>query len=90
MNRSTPVKCDSHKTLELANLLVERLERLPPDSVWARRASGSRGALLRLIDCVSNEPSTTLLPYTSQLERLKRQIEFSFDLLEKAARELSE
>ncbi len=30
-------------------LLTERLEKLSPDSIWARRASGVRGTLLKLL-----------------------------------------
>ena len=31
-------------------MLTERLERISVDSVWAHRASGVRGSLLRLLD----------------------------------------
>ena len=31
-------------------MLTERLERISADSVWAHRASGVRGSLLRLLD----------------------------------------
>ena len=34
--------------LEEAKQLVAYMEKLKPDSVWARRASGTRGSLLRL------------------------------------------
>ncbi len=32
-----------------ARLVIGRLERLTPDSLWARKASGCRGTLLRLV-----------------------------------------
>ncbi len=35
------------KTLETINILLDRLERLSADSVWAHQASGLRGSLLR-------------------------------------------
>ena len=31
-------------------MLTERLERISADSVWAHRASGVRGSLLRLLE----------------------------------------
>lgn len=40
-----------HQTdLELIRMLTDRLERISADSVWAHRASGVRGALLRILD----------------------------------------
>ena len=36
--------------LELLRLLTSRLERLSADSRWARRASGLRGSLLKVLD----------------------------------------
>jgi len=35
--------------LRLARMLAERLERISADSVWAHKASGVRGALLRVL-----------------------------------------
>jgi len=31
-------------------MLVERLERIPADSIWAHRASGVRGELIRMLE----------------------------------------
>lgn len=36
--------------IHLLRMLTERLERISADSVWAHRASGVRGSLLRLLD----------------------------------------
>jgi hypothetical protein len=36
--------------LQLVRMLSERLERISADSIWAHRASGVRGSLLRLLD----------------------------------------
>jgi hypothetical protein len=38
------------KNLELARVLIARLERLSADSYWAHRASGIRGSLLRWVE----------------------------------------
>lgn len=31
-------------------MLIERLEHIPADSIWAHRASGVRGSLMRMIE----------------------------------------
>jgi len=36
--------------LQLIKMLADRLERISADSVWAHRASGLRGAMLRTLD----------------------------------------
>jgi len=36
--------------LRLIRMLIERLERISADSVWAHRASGVRGSLLRMLE----------------------------------------
>jgi hypothetical protein len=38
-------------------MLSEHLERISADSIWAHRASGVLGLLLRLLDEASNESS---------------------------------
>ena len=59
------------------------LERLSADSVWAHRASGLRGSLLRdLAGLESRQPTPT---ESSELNRL---VQIGFDILEKAAREI--
>jgi len=40
--------------LQLIRMLTDRLERISADSVWAHRASGLRGALLRTLDQLQN------------------------------------
>ncbi|NWG33208.1 MAG: hypothetical protein HXY42_02100 [Chloroflexi bacterium] len=36
--------------LRLLRMLTERLERISADSIWAHRASGVRGSLLRMLE----------------------------------------
>lgn len=66
---------------ELLRMLARRLERLNVDSLWARRASGTRGNIIRLaaeIDAgVEIDPT-----------RLKPLIERAFKVLEHAAQEI--
>ena len=38
----------------LMELLITRLERISADSYWAHRASGVRGALIRLLDGIDS------------------------------------
>lgn len=41
---------DDERLYEQARLIVQRLERISVDSIWARRSSGHRGALLHWIE----------------------------------------
>lgn len=77
--------------LEQAELLVSRLERLSADSIWAHRASGYRGALLRSIAQVRNELSAGTKKQNGEAQELKylaNLLENGYDLLERAAREI--
>ena len=67
--------------VELLRLLTARLERLSVDSIWARRASGLRGSLIKALESVdSGEPVST--------DHLDLLIENSFQILRNAAREI--
>jgi hypothetical protein len=67
--------------VELLRLLTTRLERLSVDSIWARRASGLRGSLIKALESMeSDQPSTP--------EVLDLLIEHSFEILRNAAREI--
>jgi hypothetical protein len=68
-----------------AQLLLSRLERLSADSIWAHRASGVRGALLKMIDCLAANPD--LLKNEIELKKYRQLIKWGFFLLEKAAQE---
>jgi hypothetical protein len=67
--------------ITLLRLLSSRLERLSADSHWARRASGTRGSLLKALEAAEGGQ----VPPDEQLDML---IERSFDLLRKAAYEI--
>lgn len=77
---------------EWARFLVAKLERLSADSVWAHRASGLRGALLRnLADYEkrsSDDASAGDEVNDQNLEQFDRLIVSAFDILEKAAKEI--
>jgi hypothetical protein len=66
-------------------LLISRLERLSADSVWAHRASGLRGALLRVLEVWETNPDRL---YIEELVRLQDLVDYGFRLVENAAKEL--
>ncbi|HXF86245.1 MAG TPA: hypothetical protein VNK49_12735 [Anaerolineales bacterium] len=47
------------RDLQLIRMLSERLEHIPADTVWARRASGVRRSLLRYLDFPDGPPATS-------------------------------
>jgi hypothetical protein len=69
------------KQVQLLRLLIARLERLSADSHWARRASGLRGNIVRLLEEVDS--GREVLP-----ARLELLTEAAFDILRKAAQDI--
>ncbi len=78
--RYNPLMSDPRQ-VELLRLLVARLERLSADSHWARRASGTRGNLLKVLEEIDSGQVVVS-------ERLDRLVEAAFDLLRRAAQEI--
>ena len=76
------------KQIELGHMLVARLEKLSPDSRWARRASGVRGNLLKLLDELQEQMNQGQAVQSPDMLRLESLINFGFFILEKAAREI--
>ncbi|GAB4492313.1 MAG: hypothetical protein OHK0031_15340 [Anaerolineales bacterium] len=75
-----PASAESPRLI-LLRRLTARLERLSVDSIWARRASGLRGSLLKALSAAeSGSP-----PADEALDLL---IERSFEILSKSAREI--
>jgi hypothetical protein len=68
------------KNLYVTSLLLQRLERIPADSIWAHRASGVRGSLLKL---------TEKLEKGQEVEEpiMKFLISYGYQILERVARE---
>jgi len=64
----------------LIRLLLARLERISADSIWAHRASGVRGRLLREMEKIE---TNHYIP-TDETYKL---VNASFHILEKAVRE---
>ncbi len=72
---------DLSPRLTLLRMLTARLERLSVDSIWARRASGLRGSLIKALDAADGGNP----PEAAHLDML---IERSFEILAKSAREI--
>jgi hypothetical protein len=66
---------------ELLCLLASRLERLSVDSSWARRASGLRGNILKVLAQLENGERI-------RTTRIKILEEAAFDILQRAAQEI--
>jgi len=66
--------------IELALRLVARLERLSADSYWAHRASGVRGALVKILEQI--ETGAEVDPAS-----LQTNITVGFEILREAAEE---
>ena len=66
--------------IELLRLLVSRLERLSADSRWARRASGLRGNIVKVLEEAESGKVTP--------DRLELLITRSFEILRLAAHEI--
>jgi hypothetical protein len=64
----------------LIRLLLARLERISVDSYWAHRASGVRGALVKLLG--EMEKGETI-----DVASLQKNLQIGFEVLEKAAEE---
>ena len=72
---------DIHQQIDLLRLLASRLERLSVDSQWARRASGLRGNIIKIIELAdAGEPISP--------KRLDLLIETAFDILRRAAEDI--
>lgn len=81
---------NTHLLINQMKLLTERLEKLSPDSIWARRASGVRGTLLKLLP----ELEATLINGERAKESVDTRQDYvhylldrGYELLERAAQE---
>ena len=67
--------------IQLLKLLARRLERLNVDSLWARRASGTRGNIIKVLAEIEGGQ-------TVDIARLSPLIDRAFEVLEHAAQEI--
>lgn len=68
------------KNSHVTSLLLERLERIPADSIWAHRASGVRGSLLKIMDQLEKGQEV-------EGPEIQRLVSYGFQILESVARE---
>ncbi len=72
--------------VEQTHMLVQRLERISVDSIWSRRSSGHRGALLRWAERLAQaEEVDHLTP--EEIRQLEALVAGGFKFLERAAAE---
>ena len=71
----------SNTDIELLRMLAKRLERLSVDSHWARRASGLRGNMIKVLEEIDAGQEV-------EPERLNPLIERAFEVLRHAAQEI--
>jgi len=70
-----------NRPIELLRLLASRLERLSVDSRWARRASGLRGNMLKVLEQADAGKSVAR-------DRMDLLTEAAFDILRRAAQDI--
>jgi hypothetical protein len=73
--------------VDLALMIVQRLERLSADSAWAHISSGYRGSLIKWLDHYEREGLAASADERQMLEFL---IDKGLELLANAARELGD
>jgi hypothetical protein len=81
---------EQDELLEQARMLIARLERVSVDSIWARRSSGVRGALLKWVERLENcreYVDHSLSPQEQQ--ELELSVKSGFEYLARAARDCS-
>jgi len=71
----------NNSDVELLRLLAGRLERLSADSLWARRASGLRGNIIKILNEIDKGRKI-------ESERISPLIDRAFEVLQHAAQEI--
>ena len=66
--------------IQVTSMLIERLEHIPTDSIWAHRASGIRGQLLRILEQMEAGQSVNL-------QTIQHACQSAYFILNNAARE---
>lgn len=74
----------NNRERELIERLIDRLEHLSADSIYAHRASGLRGSLLRYVEALETNQK---LSHHDQVQ-LDQLVEYGFEILGLAAKEV--
>lgn len=72
---------NNNTDVELLRLLAGRLERLSVDSLWARRASGLRGNIIKVLSEIDEGRMV-------EAERIPPLIDRAYEVLQQAAQEI--
>lgn len=72
--------------IERLEMLASRLERLSADSIYAHRASGYRGNILRILEHLRDSDQPV---YRQELEDILVLVDQAFDIMTAAAREIA-
>jgi hypothetical protein len=78
---NTRVASNHFDQIQLLRLLISRLERLSVDSHWARRASGLRGNIVKVLE--EADSGIDIPP-----ERMDLLTDAAFDILRRAAQDI--
>jgi hypothetical protein len=76
-----------HDRLDQAQQLIQRLERISADSVWAHRSSGYRGSLLKWIDQAEKSSTAASAHDPALLNHFDVLMDFGLRMLAGAAHE---
>ena len=79
---NSPMEKEQEQLVRQAKMLLDRLERLSADSIWAHRASGLRGSLIKKLAALDRGRFDI-----SEIRELVRQ---GYFILYQAAREIPE
>jgi hypothetical protein len=76
--------------IQNAKMLIDRLERLSADSIWAHKASGLRGSLWRCVDRLQQSQIDKDHRHNKEeMIHLNILIETGFEILRRAAEEIT-
>jgi hypothetical protein len=76
--------------IQNAKMVIDRLERLSVDSIWAHKASGLRGSLWRCIDRLQQfQKEKDHQLFKEEMTHLNDLIESGFEILRRAAEEIT-
>jgi hypothetical protein len=77
---NTPMEKGQEQLVRQAHILLDRLERLSADSVWAHKASGVRGSLIRSLQKRNTGESDQ--------KKMRNLVGQGYQILYRAAREI--
>ncbi len=74
--------------IQIAKMMLTRLERLSADSVWQHRSSGVRGSMIKFFEKLERKSPPIILLDESEQEQLTQLMEYAHSILKNAASEI--